>query len=196
VDASWDHVFLARHGQTEWNLQRRRQGQLDSALTAHGIAQAHRHAILLRPYGIDGVFASPLGRAITTAAIIGDHLGLPVVVIDELTEIHHGTFAGLTDEEIDAGHRDHWRQRSLNKYAWTFPEGESYALADVRVGRALDRIGAHPARRPLVVSHEMIGRVLRRHLLGLEPHEALACAHPNDVVYRIEPTTKAVHALR
>jgi probable phosphoglycerate mutase len=130
-----------------------------------------------------------------TAVIIGDHLGLSVMVIDELTEIHHGTFAGLTDEEINIGHPEHWRGRSVDKYGWAFPNGESYALADVRAGRALDRIGGYSARRPLVVSHEMIGRMLRRHLLGLEPHEALACAHPNDVIYWIDPTAKAIHAL-
>jgi len=193
VDTSWDRVFLARHGQTQWNLQRRRQGQLDSALTASGVEQAHRHAILLQPNAIDAIFASPLGRAMATAAIIGDHLGLSVMVIDELTEIDHGTFAGLTDEEINTG--EHWRQRSVDKYGWTFPNGESYALADVRAGRALDRIGRCSARRPLIVSHEMIGRMLRRHLLGLEPHEALACAHPNDVIYWIDPSAKAIHPL-
>jgi probable phosphoglycerate mutase len=48
-------VFLARHGQTEWNAQRRRQGQLDSPLTTHGEAQAQRHAALLRTQAIDGV---------------------------------------------------------------------------------------------------------------------------------------------
>jgi probable phosphoglycerate mutase len=41
ADRSWEFVFLARHGQTEWNRVRRRQGQLDSPLTAAGIAQAH-----------------------------------------------------------------------------------------------------------------------------------------------------------
>jgi probable phosphoglycerate mutase len=80
VDASWDRVFLARHGQTEWNLQRRRQGQLDSALTSSGVEQAHRHAALLQPNAIGGIFVSPLGRAMATAAIIGGHLGLSVVL--------------------------------------------------------------------------------------------------------------------
>jgi probable phosphoglycerate mutase len=196
VDASWDRVFLARHGQTEWNLHRRRQGQLDSALTASGVEQAHRHAAVLRPHAIDGIFVSPLGRAMTTADIIGGHLGVSVMVIDELAEVHHGCFAGLTDEEINAGYPGHWRRRLVNKYRWTFPGGESYADADVRAGHALARIGGRPARRPLVVSHEMIGRMLQRHLLGLDPHMALACSHPNDVIYRIDPSTRIRRELR
>ena len=196
VDASWDRVFLARHGQTEWNPHRRRQGQLDSALTASGVEQAHRHAAVLRPFAIDGIFASPLGRAMVTADIIGGHLGVPVRVIDELTEVHHGRFAGLTDAEINARYPDHWRRRSVDKYRWTFPDGESYADADLRAGRALARIGRCSARRPLVVSHEMIGRMLQRHLLGLDPHQALACAHPHDVIYRIDPSTRVRQELR
>jgi probable phosphoglycerate mutase len=87
VNESWGRVFLARHGQTEPNLERRRQGQLDSALTAGGVEQAHRHAVVLRPYAIDGIFTSPLGRAVATADIIGAHLGPAVAVVDELTEV-------------------------------------------------------------------------------------------------------------
>jgi probable phosphoglycerate mutase len=189
-------VFLARHGQTEWNLRRRRQGQLDSALTAGGVEQAHRHAALLRPHAVDAIFASPSGRARATADIIGGDLGLPVMTIDGLAEVHHGHFAGLTDEEIDARYPDSWRQRSADKYRWTFPDGESYADADVRAGRALVRIGGRPARRPLVVSHEMIGRMLLRHLLDLDPDAALAWVHPHDVIYATDPNTRTIHELR
>jgi len=60
-------VFLARHGQTQWNLQGRRQGRLDSPLTRTGVEQANRHAVVLQGRGIDGIFTSPLGRAVTTA---------------------------------------------------------------------------------------------------------------------------------
>jgi probable phosphoglycerate mutase len=196
VNAWWDRVFLARHGQTEWNLQRRRQGQLDSALTSDGVEQAHRNAAVLEPHAIDGIFASPLGRATATADIIGGHLGLAVTVVDELAEVHHGCFAGLTDDQLDARDPDGWRRRSIDKYRWAFPDGESYADADVRAGHALARIGRRPARRPLVVSHEMIGRMLQRHLLGLDPYEALARVHPNNVVYSIDPRARAVRELR
>jgi broad specificity phosphatase PhoE len=196
VNAWWARVFLARHGQTGWNLERRRQGQLDSALTSGGVEQAHRHVAVLQPHAIDGIFASPLGRATATAEIIGGHLGLAVTVVDELAEVHHGWYAGLTDEEIDIRDPDHWRRRSIDKYRWAFPDGESYADADVRAGDALARIGRHPARRPLVVSHEMMGRMLQRHLLGLDRYEALARVHPNNVIYSIDPGGRTIRELR
>ena len=67
-DADFDQVFLARHGQTEWNRLGRRQGQLDSPLTVLGKRQAQSlaRAVTGLP-GIDGVFSSPLGRAAVTA---------------------------------------------------------------------------------------------------------------------------------
>lgn len=85
---------------TEWNVEKRRQGQLDSPLTIDGAEQAHQAAAAVVSLGIDGVFSSPLGRAIATARIFADRTGVPLVVIDELVEIHHGQFAGMTNEEI------------------------------------------------------------------------------------------------
>lgn len=183
----WKAVFLARHGQTEWNVQRRRQGQLDSPLTDQGRTQAARHAAMLRSHRIDVVFSSPQGRARTTAQIIADHLDLPVVVETELAEVHHGQWAGLSDEEIQASYPTEWQHRSRDLYLWRFPGGESYADADARAARALARIAAHPACRPLIVSHEMFNRMLQRHLLRIDPHQALTNRHPNDVVYEFDP---------
>ncbi|GIE98794.1 histidine phosphatase family protein [Paractinoplanes rishiriensis] len=188
----WEVVFLARHGQTEWNVVRRRQGHLDSPLTAAGIAQARRHGTALRGCGVDGIFASPMGRALTTARIIGaaisrDVAGVDVEVVDDLAEIDHGEFSGLVDEQIDARYPGARQRRAADKYRWRFPGGESYADADVRAARVLQQLSRRPARRPLIVAHEMIGRMLQRHLLGLDPHLAVCQTHPHDVVYRIDP---------
>jgi probable phosphoglycerate mutase len=178
-------VLLARHGQTEWNVLGRRQGQLDSPLTADGVAQAHRHAAALAGTDLDGIFTSPLGRAATTAAVIGAATGLRVTVVDELAEVHHGDFAGLTNADIAARHPAAARERARDKYHWRFPNGESYADADHRAAAAL-RLVARAARQPLIVSHEMIGRMLLRNLLAEEPAEALRRDQPHDVIYVVQ----------
>jgi len=188
---AFDAVFLARHGETEWNLLRRRQGRLDSPLTGAGVAQARRHAESLADQGIDRVFASPAGRALTTARIIAATLGLPVETVDELAELDHGGFSGLIDEEIDARYPGERQRRTTDKYGWRFPDGESYADADTRAAKALDRIARHPTRRPLLVSHEMIGRMLLRRLLALDPEDAVHRPHPHDVVYRVDPAGRS-----
>jgi broad specificity phosphatase PhoE len=187
----WEEVLLARHGQTEWNLQRRRQGQLDSLLTPSGVDQACRFATALVGRDVDQIFSSPLPRCLRTAGIVSERLRVPVTVIDDLAEVHHGIFAGLTDEEIEERHPGWLARRADDKYRWTFPGGESYADADRRAGRALAEPAVRAAGRPLIVSHEMIGRMLQRHLLGLDPGQALASKHPQNVVCSIRPGRRA-----
>jgi probable phosphoglycerate mutase len=179
-------VLLARHGQTLWNTQGRKQGQLDSPLTDLGVAQAHHNAQVLSDHAVDAVFASPLGRAVVTAGILAQALGLAVEVVDDLAEMNHGTFAGMTNAEIEAAHPGALAHRRQDKYEWRFPGGESYADADRRAATALAKIATYPTNRPLIVSHAMIGRMLLRNLLGLRPAEALALAQPNDVVHLVD----------
>ena len=147
-------VFLVRHGETEWNRQRRRQGQLDSALTVEGLAGARRLGTVVASLPADSVFSSPLGRAATTASFGAAQLGLSVTVVEDLAEIHHGKMAGLTSSEIDQRFPGEMTRRSYSKYEWRFPGGESYADADRRASAALLQIARHGVQRPLVVSHE------------------------------------------
>ena len=74
-------VFLARHGETEWNRLGRRQGQLDSPLTADGLRVSRDVVRALAGLGIDGVFTSPLGRAVATARSCAEALGRPVAAL-------------------------------------------------------------------------------------------------------------------
>jgi broad specificity phosphatase PhoE len=187
VSWPWDQVLLARHGQTEWNVLRRRQGQLDSPLTSMGVAQAGRCAELLRSFGVDAIFTSPLQRCVRTASIIGEDLGVGVIVIPQFAEVHHGDCAGLTEEEIHHRYPKEWARRASDRYHWTFPAGESYADADRRAFDALERLRAHPSDRPLIVSHEMIGKLIQRHLFGLDVDEAMAIRHPQDIVHALAP---------
>jgi probable phosphoglycerate mutase len=175
-------VYLARHGQTEWNAAGRRQGRLDSPLTALGLQQAAQNAELLSAQGIDAIFASPVGRAERTASVIGSTLDLVVTVLDDLAEIDHGLWSGLTSAEIDAGWPGQRDVRERDKYGFRFPCGESYADGAARAGRALAEVARSGVRRPLLVSHEMIGRMLLRQL-GVP--DALGTRQPSDVVYRV-----------
>jgi broad specificity phosphatase PhoE len=188
-------VFLARHGETHWNQLGRRQGQLDSELTENGLAQAHSHGSALVGRGVDAVFSSPLGRALTTARLIGERLGLAVNVVDDLAEVHHGDFAGLSNAEIAVRYPLEVVRRRRDKYLWPFPGGESYADADVRAARALKRLAQEAVLRPLLVSHEMVGRMLLKNLLGLEASDALARSQPNSVVYEVDPVRRLVNTV-
>lgn len=182
----FDLVYLARHGQTEWNREGRRQGRLDSPLTMAGRMHAADLARLVGTLEIDLIASSPIGRALTTAKAAADVLGLTVHVMDELAEINHGDMAGLTTPEVDGRFPGALDERALDKYNWRFPDGESYADADERAAIAVGRIAQTGACRPLIVSHEMIGRMLLRNLLDCSPREVITSRQPHHMVYRVD----------
>lgn len=181
-----ERLLLARHGQTVWNVEHRLQGQLDSPLTDEGIAQAHMIADRLEGAGMLTVCSSPLGRAMRTAAIIAERLGVELIEVPELAEVDHGALAGLTWEEIDVTYPTAREERAANRYGWAFPGGESYAQARSRARKALSSCGWASEGTPLLVSHEMIGRMLRAELRGLDAGNALALRHPHGVVFEID----------
>jgi broad specificity phosphatase PhoE len=160
------------------------------------VAEVQRVADGLRGRPIDAVFSSPLGRAQSSARLYAEALGLPVVTVDELTEIHHGAMAGLSGEGIAAAFPGEMSQRAADKYRWRFPDGESYADGDIRAAAALRLVGRSGAAHPLIVSHEMVGRMLLRNLLDLTPDEALTYGHPHGVVYRVDVVAKMLEEIR
>ncbi len=180
-------IFLARHGETVWNAEGRRQGQLDSPLTAAGEAHARRLADFAVQQRVDRILVSPLGRARRTAAIAAERTGLEPVVVADLSELDHGEVAGLDDAELEARWPGSLEARAKDKYHWAFPGGESYASALPRAERALAAARAAGGQRVLVVSHEMIGRLMRMLALQLPVAEAMALTQPHGLVVELDP---------
>ena len=140
-------ILLVRHGQTDWNAERRVQGHSDTPLNEQGRAQARLLAEQLADRQIDAVYSSDLLRAYETARIIAERHGLEVTAIRDLRERHFGTWEGLTDDEIFV----RFPEASGNG---SWGDGESReAMAD-RVLEALHRIAdTHPGGTVVVVSH-------------------------------------------
>ncbi len=182
-------VYLVRHGQTEWNLAGRLQGQGDSPLTADGIDQAARAGrllwTLLGGEAPPALASSPLGRALATAEIVCREAGWVASEIRldaRLKEADYGRWEGSTKAEVKARFPAAWRARQLDRWGTRPPGGESYAdLAR----RAADWWLAHTetARPVVVVSHEMMSRVLRGCYLGLDASEMLELDHPHEQVF-------------
>ncbi len=187
-----EEVYLVRHGETEWNLTGRRQGQLDSPLSESGMMEVQRTAKRIESLPVDGVFSSPLGRAISTAQTYAHALDQAITALDDLRELDHGDMAGMTNEEIERAFPGELARRSRGKYEWRFPNGESYADADLRAASALRQVAESGSSRPLVVTHEMIARMLLLNLLTLEPKEALTLGLLHGVIYRVHVESKTV----
>jgi len=195
TDAAAKRLYLARHGETEWNVARRGQGRLDSPLTERGVRQAERLGEFAASKRIELVLSSPLGRAARTAGIAAAAAGAEIVLLEELAEIDHGRMSGLSSAEIALRMPGALLARSRDRFHWRYPDGESYASALPRARRAIETASASESGRVLLVSHEMIGRLLRMTLLGLAPDEALALSQPNDVVVEVSAGRATEHAL-
>jgi probable phosphoglycerate mutase len=160
-------ILLARHGETDWNSERRWQGHADRPLNDVGREQARELAKMLAGRGIDAVYSSDLARAHQTALIVAEQLGLPVEVDAGLREVDVGDWAGrlLTEiEDADPAAFERWQQ---GRKAWH--GGESYEEMGERVVAAVLRLAArHPDQTVLIVSHGGSIRACRATAAGLD----------------------------
>lgn len=151
-------LYLVRHGETDWNRQRRIQGLTDIPLNDTGREQARATGILLTRRPITRIVSSPLGRALETAQIIATQLGLGEPELHpDLVERNYGEAEGLDFREIDR----------LYPAGVDVPGRESRDEVAARVVPALQGLAAqHPGESIVVVSH---GGAIRAALMMAEP---------------------------
>ncbi|AUU84000.1 2,3-diphosphoglycerate-dependent phosphoglycerate mutase GpmB [Leclercia adecarboxylata] len=161
-------VYLVRHGETQWNAERRIQGQSDSPLTAKGEHQAWQVGERAKTLGITHIIASDLGRTRRTAEIIAQACGCDVTVDARLRELDMGVLEQrlidtLTEEE------ESWRRTLVNgSEDGRIPQGESMLELSERMHAALAACLDLPeGSRPLLVSHGMALGCLVSTILGL-----------------------------
>lgn len=147
-------LCLVRHGQTDWNLEGRYQGQSDIPLNENGRAQARTLALQLQGQPFGAVYTSDLERARETAGIIAAPLRLPITTDIRLREINQGEWEGRLVEIIKARYADLWQQRSVDPASVRPPGGETVGEVAARVHAALDDIACiQPNASVLIVSH-------------------------------------------
>jgi probable phosphoglycerate mutase len=180
-------LFLFRHGETDWNREGRLQGHTDTPLNATGLAQAQALGDSLRAHRLDAVVSSDLLRAWTTAQIIAESLGVPLISEPGLREAQLGAAEGLLWPEARLRFGEGLSQRWYTDDDAAFPGGETGLALRTRGLAALRRFaGAYPHRRIGVSTHGAMVRQLMRHALppGSPPAPA-----SNTVLYvlRYEP---------
>ena len=149
-------ITFVRHGETDWNRQRRVQGVSDIPLNETGRAQAQATAVALSGHDFQAVFASPLSRAYETAQIISAHLGLgEPQSLNAVIERNYGEGEGLTDAEIERL----WPDGSRVPGRETRDEVVSRAVLSL-----IDLAERYPGQHLLIVSHGGVIGSLSRHL--------------------------------
>lgn len=172
-------LYFVRHGETDWNAERRLQGQHDIPLNALGRSQAVRCGLILRdllarsgrPADAFPYIASPLGRARETMELMRKELGLDPDCYRtdaRLMEMSFGHWEGFTFAELQAREAEALAARERDKWGFVLPGGESYAQLMVRVREWYATIAVDT----VVASHGGVCRALMAHLAIASPAAA------------------------
>lgn len=164
-----DKLLLVRHGETVHNVSGVAQGWSDSELSETGMQQIRKVANRLSSFGVTSIYCSTLPRAMTTARVIGEALGLQCTPLEELRELNCGRWEGLPFAELQKADRELHRRWSVDPTV-ACPGGESFQDVQGRMQRGIEIVtGLETSEHatPLLVSHGTAIRIAASSLLGL-----------------------------
>jgi probable phosphoglycerate mutase len=173
-------LYLIRHGETDWNLEGRWQGQADVPLNANGEIQAQQIAASLVDNPLAAIISSDLLRARQTARAIADLKRLPVHLDRRLREIHQGRWQGLLVSEIQARYAREFEQRHADPLRIAPPGGETAYQVRQRALEAIrDILDQYPHAEVALVSHGFTLAIIRTHFLELPFEQVWDLVPPN-----------------
>ena len=162
-------LYFVRHGETDWNREKRFQSITDVPLNARGLAQAQCCAAELGRRGVEiaELRCSPLQRAVATARIIGDALGVQAVVDPRITEMTFGEWEGQHESELAARFGEEFRDWRESHYTTAPPGGDCLKDVAGRVTSALADISeAAISGNAMIVAHQAIMMAMKAALTG------------------------------
>ena len=175
-------IYLARHGQTDWNLEGRTQGGKDIPLNETGKQQAQQLKARLAGIALSTVYSSTLSRSRQTAEIV--HGQTPIVSLPNLKERSFGKFEGRLREDPETGPQLKTRQWIPDD---SLDGGESLNAWRERVKTAIDTIRKqHTSGSILIVGHDYTNRMILSVLFGLTVEQMQSFEQSNDELYLIE----------
>ncbi len=172
-------LYVARHGQTDWNLAHRLQGWTDRPLDDTGRKQAIDLADTLKGVRLDAIYSSTLSRSRDTAETVAGS-SMTVKSLPGLRERNYGRFQGGSDTDPDYLKR-------VNAWDDAMDGGETLNQLLARARDSIEMIRReHPAGNVLIVAHRITNQMILRALLNLTPEQAVKIEQGNDEVYLVE----------
>ncbi len=166
------HLYLVRHGETDWNRHSRIQGHLDTPLNALGVAQAKALAKQLAPLHCQALYSSDLRRAVQTAEFLAQQTGLKIQPQSCLRERDLGILQGLSKVEAEQQQPEAW-QHYHQDVDYVIPHGESSRQFMQRCVSCLTHLAEQNAgEKILVVTHGGVLGNLLKHTLGISLQQA------------------------
>ncbi len=158
------NLWLIRHGETDWDIEGRWQGQADIPLNAAGRLQALTLAQQLQRISFSAIYTSDLIRAEETAAVLAHRTGLPLQRDSRLREIDQGKWEGLRLIEIETHYARLYQQHQIDPFSIAPPNGETAAQVLERVGAAVqDIVRRYPKKDIALVGHGFVFALLKQH---------------------------------
>ena len=158
-------LYVARHGQTDWNVLNKVCGSTDRSLNEKGFEQAKALGERVKNLGIDVIIASPMTRAQQTAKAVSLALDIAIITDDRLREHDYGAFEGF-----DRSRDEYWQQKCL--FAAKFPDGESVLQLAHRVYNAIEDAKAkYPDKNVLIVCHGGVSRMIKTYFENMTNEE-------------------------
>lgn len=190
-DSAVTTLYLARHGQSEWNNQSRVTGQLNPGLSPKGLQQSEALAACLRDEDLAAIYTSVLQRTIDTAQPTADAKRLPIASLAALNEIHLGVLQGRYRDGRDPEAQAMWAQWQADLWGCQVPGAERFDDLVLRASQALQEIlQRHRGHSILIVGHRGTNRVLIGKLLGWPPERWTELRLRNKYFYRIRLGTE------
>ena len=182
-------LYIMRHGETDWNIQKRLQGRSDTELNANGIELAEVTSAALKDVLFDAIYSSPLKRAYKTAEIVRGERSIPINTDERLLEISFGECEGHSVDMLPACFSDFFE--APEKYTPT-GGGERFADVIARAGDFIENIVVPKSNEidsMLVVAHGAMNNALALHLLHREIKDYWAGVFPRNCsvsVYEVD----------
>jgi broad specificity phosphatase PhoE len=180
-------LILIRHGETEWNVEGRYQGQADPPLNSKGQQQALILAHKLKDIGLDLLVSSPLKRAAQTAQILANKLNLSIFYDTRLMEIHQGDWQTRLRSEIEQHYPELFHRWETEPWQVTPPNGENLSQVQQRVNEFLDELlSLHPDSRIGIITHRIPIALIKMRYQGLDPDIVRSLDLPNTFFEQID----------
>lgn len=158
-------LYVARHGQTEWNAQNRVCGITDVGLTDKGIEQAKHLARKVESKNINIIISSSLTRAIETSKIVSDICNVPIEVDARLIEQNYGIYEGIDRKN------NNFLDNKRN-FVYKYPNGESMMQVAYRVYGLIDDIKTrYKGMNILIISHGGVCRIINTYFKDMTNEE-------------------------
>ena len=190
-------LCIIRHGETDWNAQKRIQGHLDIPLNEIGLRQAHAIADGLAECAFRNIYSSDLRRAWQTAKIAAARLDIPLRPHEGLRERHSGVLEGRTVEELSQSHPEAHARFLDRDPDYPFGPGETMRTFSARVLAAVEKlVAAHAGETLLLVTHGGVLDVVYRVATGRSLNAPRDYPNPNAGINWFEHGSDASSGIR